>query len=92
MGSFVRISADPNDIFEKHRFRLYKVTGLEMVGGSDTGINLLQVSNYFQAIPINKLSDDNFSEEEVVDVQERIKDGLLNRLTVVRTILHKCCR
>ncbi|KAI3444985.1 hypothetical protein Pfo_001650 [Paulownia fortunei] len=84
VGSFVRMKFDPNDIYQKNRFQLQQVTGVEKVSGAgDAGIEIcLRVSNFFKDVPICMLSDDNFSEEEIEDVRDRIKAGLLKRLTV----------
>ncbi|KAL0397547.1 UNVERIFIED_CONTAM: hypothetical protein Scaly_0203100 [Sesamum calycinum] len=51
--------------------------------GGDAAIEIcLKVSNFFKDVPISMLSDDNFTEEEIEDVRERVKAGLLKRLTV----------
>ncbi|KAL0379898.1 UNVERIFIED_CONTAM: hypothetical protein Sangu_0054100 [Sesamum angustifolium] len=78
------MKSDPNDIYQKNRFQLQLVTGVEKVpAGGDAAIEIcLKVSNFFKDVPISMLSDDNFTEEEIEDVRERIKAGFLKRLTV----------
>ncbi|GAA0139260.1 hypothetical protein LIER_00843 [Lithospermum erythrorhizon] len=83
--SFVRIKSDRNDYLQKLPYHLEQVTGLKRVSevGSDgTDIQLL-VTNSVIGVPLKMLSEDNFSEEECVDLRERIKAGLVKRPTVV---------
>ncbi|KAH8493956.1 hypothetical protein H0E87_020644, partial [Populus deltoides] len=43
---------------------------------------LLQLSNRVSDVPISKVSENDFSEEECQDLHQRVKDGLLRRPTV----------
>ncbi|KAI5682021.1 hypothetical protein M9H77_03249 [Catharanthus roseus] len=85
LGSFVRIKTDRHDFTQKHSHHLQQVIGVNMtseaVNASTDG--QLQLSNYFKQVPINELSDDNFTEDECEDLRERVKAGLLRRPTVV---------
>lgn len=84
VGSIVRVKCDPNDYLQKNSHQLVRVAGIRKVSGTDGNTeSLLQVCNSVKDIHICMLSDDKFSEEECKDFQQRMKDGLLKRLTVV---------
>ncbi|KAD7477902.1 hypothetical protein E3N88_01038 [Mikania micrantha] len=96
LGSYIRIKSDPMDFSQKNLHQLHPVTGVKNVSGNG-GLPeevLLQVPNVIKDIPICMLSDDGFSKEEVDDLCQRAKDGLLKRPTVVEVeqkarILHE---
>ncbi|KAK9071544.1 hypothetical protein SSX86_007972 [Deinandra increscens subsp. villosa] len=84
LGSYIRIKSDPMDFSQKNSHQLHPVTGVKNVSGIG-GIPeiLLQAPNMIKDIPICLLSDDDFSKEEIEDLCQRVKDGLLKRPTVV---------
>ncbi|XP_022718556.1 uncharacterized protein At5g08430-like isoform X2 [Durio zibethinus] len=84
LGSFVRVKGMSGNCSVKTSFQLLQVTGIKKTSNASNnrGI-LLDVSCMSSNIPIHMLSDDDISEEECVDLQQRMKDGLLQKPTVV---------
>ncbi|KAI7733781.1 hypothetical protein M8C21_023331 [Ambrosia artemisiifolia] len=92
IGSYIRIKSDPMDFSQKTSHQLHPVTGVKNVGLPEE--ILLQFPNMIKDVPIRMLSDDDFLKEEIEDLCQRVKDGLLKRPTVVEVeqkaqILHE---
>ncbi|GAB2229087.1 hypothetical protein Droror1_Dr00023222 [Drosera rotundifolia] len=82
VGTFVRVKSATIDC--KHSHQLQQVTGIERTSLDEVKTSvLLKVSNIPDDIPISMLSNDDFSEEECEDLRQRIKNGFLEKLTVV---------
>ncbi|KAK7397347.1 hypothetical protein VNO78_18516 [Psophocarpus tetragonolobus] len=74
-------TVDSNDSRERNSHHLLRVLGVEfdeMINGT-----LLQVSFMAKAIPISKLSNEDFTEEECEELRQKVNSNLLPKLTVV---------
>ncbi|XP_058188950.1 uncharacterized protein At5g08430-like isoform X3 [Rhododendron vialii] len=84
LGSFVRVRSEFIDFTQRSSFQLLQVTGMRKVTMGETKTEiLLQVPNMSIDVGVDMLSDDNFSEEECDDLRQKVKDGLLRKLTIV---------
>ncbi|KAI8552539.1 hypothetical protein RHMOL_Rhmol06G0274800 [Rhododendron molle] len=84
LGSFVKVKSEFIDFTQRSSHQILQVTGMRKVTVGETKTEiLLQVSNMSIDIGVDMLSDDDFSEEECEDLRQKVKDGLLRKLTIV---------
>ncbi|KAK9110905.1 hypothetical protein Scep_018424 [Stephania cephalantha] len=79
LGSFVRIKPDLRNFVQRNTYLIGQVTGVK---NADKEV-FLQVRNVKKGVPISMLSDNDLTEEECDDLQKKMKDGVLEKITIV---------
>ncbi|KAK9110836.1 hypothetical protein Sjap_018896 [Stephania japonica] len=79
LGSFVRIKPDLRNFVQRNTYLIGQVTGVK---DADKEV-FLQVRNVKKDVPISMLSDNDLTEEECDDLQKKMKDGVLEKITIV---------
>ncbi|OMO57227.1 Zinc finger, PHD-type [Corchorus olitorius] len=79
VGSFIRVKTR----YQKCYFQLLQVTGIKRIWNGHINKLFFEVSDLeFNDIPIDLLTNEDISEEECVDLRERIRDGVMRKPTV----------
>lgn len=84
VGSFVKLKKDPREKLWNLSCKLVQVKGIKKLSSGETNTEiLLQVNNMVSDVGLSLLSDDDISEEECEGLRQQVKNGLLEKPTVV---------